>query len=65
MGGRRITYLLQVSLHDLRAVVDSQDNVSDAGLSQGLNLVLDHGLVGKLHQGLGESKGLTIMTLLV
>lgn len=55
------TYLLQVGFHNLWAVVDSQNNVSDASFGKSLNLVLDHGLVGELHEGLGESKGLEII----
>lgn len=45
-------------LHDLRTVVDGENDVGDTSLSKGLDLVLDHGLVAKLHEGLGESQGL-------
>lgn len=52
------TNLLQVGLHNLGAIVDSQNNVSDTSLGKGLDLVLDHGLVCELDQRLGESQGL-------
>lgn len=52
------TNLLQVCLHDLGAVVDSQNNVRDTSIGEGLNLVLDHGFVGELDEGLGEGQGL-------
>lgn len=45
-------------LHNLGAVVDSQHHIGDTSLGKGLNLVLDHGLVGKLDEGFGESQGL-------
>ena len=34
--------------HDLRAVVDREDNICDASIGKGLDLVLDHGLVREL-----------------
>lgn len=49
------TDLFQVSLHNLGAVVDSQHHIGDTSLGKGLNLVLDHGLVGKLDKGFGKS----------
>jgi hypothetical protein len=52
------THLLQAVLHDLGTIVDGKHNVGDANSSQSLNLVEDHGLVGELDQGLGQSKGL-------
>lgn len=52
------TDLLQVRLHDLGSIVDSQNDISHTGLGQGLNLVLDHGLVGELNEGLGQGQGL-------
>lgn len=52
------TNLLQVCLHDLRAVIDSKHNVSDTSLGKGFNLMLDHGLVAKFDKGFGESQGL-------
>lgn len=54
------THLCQVLLHDLGAVVDSEDNIGDASSSKGLDLVLNHGLVRELDQGLGEGEGLRI-----
>ena len=51
-------YLLQCSGHDLRTVVDSQDDIRHTCCSESLDLVLDHGLVGELHQWLWESEGL-------
>jgi hypothetical protein len=39
--------------HDLRAVVDREDNICDAGGRKSLDLMLDHGLVGKLDERLG------------
>lgn len=52
------TDLFQVRLHDLGSVVDSQHDVSDTSLGKGLDLVLDHRLVGKLDKGFGKSQGL-------
>lgn len=52
------TNLLQVSFHNLWAVVDSKHNVGDTSVGKGLNLVLDHGLVGEFDEGLGEGQGL-------
>lgn len=52
------TNLLQMCLHDLRAVVDSKNDVSDTSLSKGLDLMLDHGLVAKLDERLGKGQGL-------
>lgn len=45
-------------LHDLWPVVDGEDNVGDAGIDEGLDLVDDHGLVTELDEGLGEGEGL-------
>lgn len=50
-------YLLESSSHNLGTVVDGEDNVGDTSGSKGSNLVLNHGLVGKLDQRFGESKG--------
>ena len=44
--------------HDLRAVVDGEDNIGDTGSSKSLDLVLDHGLVGELDKRLGVCEGL-------
>ena len=44
--------LLQGADHDLWLVVDSENNVCAAGVSQGLDLVQDHWSVGKLNQRL-------------
>lgn len=46
--------------HDLRAVVNSKDNIGDTSGSKGLNLVLDHGLVGELDERLGVGEGLQL-----
>jgi hypothetical protein len=51
------SYLCEGSGHDLRAVVDGEDNVCDTGGSKSSDLVLNHGLVGKLDQRFGESEG--------
>jgi hypothetical protein len=50
-------YLLESSSHNLGTVVDGEDNVGDTSSSKSSNLVLNHGLVGKLDQRFGESKG--------
>lgn len=52
------TNLFQVCLHNLRAVVDGEHNISNTSISKGLNLVLDHGLVRKLDEGLRQGQGL-------
>ena len=49
-------YLCEGSSHDLGAVVDGEDNVCDTGSSESSDLVLNHGLVGKLDQRFGESE---------
>lgn len=49
--------LLQSTSHDFRAVVDGENDICDAGSSQGLDLMLDHGSVGKLDEGLGFGEG--------
>lgn len=49
--------LLQGPGHDLRAIVNRQDNVRDAGGRQGLDLVQDHGSVGELDEGFREGEG--------
>ena len=53
-----IAYLCEVLLHNLRAVVDRKDNVSDTGSSKGLDLVEDHALVSEFNQWLWKSEGL-------
>lgn len=53
-----MTYLSKVLLHNLGAVVDSQDDIRAASSSQGLDLVQNHGLVTELNQRLGKSQGL-------
>lgn len=50
--------------HDLRAVVDGEDDVGDARRREGLDLVLDHGLVGKLDERLGVSERLPLSVVL-
>lgn len=47
------TDFLQGLGHDLRAVVDSKDNIRYTSSGKSLDLVLDHGLVGKLNEWLG------------
>ena len=54
------TDFLQGLGHDLRAVVDSEDDIGDAGRSESLDLVLDHGLVGELNKRLGVCEGLRL-----
>lgn len=52
------TDFLQSLGHDLRAVVDSEDNIGDTSSGKSLDLVLDHGLVGELNERLGVCEGL-------
>jgi hypothetical protein len=44
--------------HDLRAVIDGEHDVGDAGVGERGDLVLDHGLVGELDERLGQREGL-------
>lgn len=53
-------YLLEGRDHDIRTVVDGQDNICDTGSSQALDLVQDHRAVSKLHQGFGKGQGLAV-----
>lgn len=53
-----VTDLLQGLGHDLRAVVDSEDDISNTSRSKSLDLMLDHGLVGELNKRLGVCEGL-------
>jgi hypothetical protein len=46
--------------HDLRTVIDGEHNVGDARIGEGGDLVLDHGLVGKLDEWLGQREGLGV-----
>ena len=55
-----IAYLCEVLLHNLWAVVNRQDDVSDTGSSKGLNLMEDHALVSKLNERLWEGKSLVV-----
>lgn len=48
---------MESSSHNLGTVVDGKDNVGDTSSSKSSDLVLNHGLVGKLDQRFGESKG--------
>ncbi len=43
--------------HGLWAVVDGEDNVGDSNLDESLDLVENHGFVGKLDEGLGDRQG--------
>lgn len=52
------THLRQTLRHNLGAVVDGENDISDSCLGQGLDLVHNHGLVAKLNEGLGRSEGL-------
>jgi hypothetical protein len=52
------THCLERLGHDLGAVVDREDDVGDAGRSESLDLVLDHGLVGELDERLGQRERL-------
>lgn len=54
----RPNYLLEGSGHDLGAVVDGKNNVGDTSSGESGDLVLNHGLVGKLDQRFGEGEGL-------
>jgi hypothetical protein len=58
-------YCLQCLGHDLRAVVDGEDDICDTGGCKSLNLVLDHGLVRELDERLGQCEGLTALDGLV
>jgi len=51
-------YLFQNTLHNLRAVVDSQNDIRNTNSGERLNLVQNHGLVGELDQRLGHSESL-------
>lgn len=55
----RGSYLLEGRNHDIWAVVDREDDISDTSSSQALDLVEDHRTVGKLDQWLGESESLS------
>lgn len=55
-----IAHLCEVLLHDLWAVVDRKDDVSDTSGSESLDLVEDHALVSELNQWLWESEGLRV-----
>jgi hypothetical protein len=52
--------LFEVLGHDLRAVIDGEHDVGDAGFGEGGDLVLDHGLVGELDERLGQGEGLLL-----
>jgi len=52
------THCLERLGHDLRAVVDGEDNICDTGSGEGLDLMLDHGLVRELDERLGVGEGL-------
>lgn len=41
-------HLGQTSLHNLRAVIDGENNISDSCVCQSLDLVHNHGLVAEL-----------------
>lgn len=58
-----LAHLLQCLRHDLGPVVDGEHNVRDTGLGEGLDLVLDHGLVSELDQRLRESESLVIVSM--
>ena len=58
------TDFLQGIGHDLWAVVDSENNIGDAGRSESLDLVLDHGLVRELDERLGVGEGLRMASVL-
>jgi len=51
---------LQSLSHDLRPVVDGQNNVGNASICQCLDLVLDHRLVRKLNKRLRVCEGLLV-----
>lgn len=48
---------LQVFHHDIRLVVDRKDDLRDASLGQGFDLVTDDGLVAEVNARLGKSQG--------
>lgn len=52
------SYLGQELLHDLRSVVDSENDIGNTSCDQRLNLMHNHGLVTELDKGLGESQSL-------
>ena len=47
----------EFALHLLGSVRDGQDNLSDSSFQQCLDLMHEHGLVGKLHQRLRSAQG--------
>lgn len=55
---RTESYLLEDRDHDIGAVIHSKDNVGHSRGSQTLDLVQDHGTIGKLDQWLGERESL-------
>ena len=57
------TNLSEVLLHNLGAVVHGQDDVRNTSFRERLDLMQDHALVAKLHQGLGEGECLFKMLL--
>jgi hypothetical protein len=63
-GFLKHTYGLQRLSHDLRPVVDGEHDIGNAGVGQGLDLMLDHGLVRKLDERLGVSEGLLLLGLM-
>ena len=60
-----MAYLFESFLHDVWSVIDSQNNVCNAGGSEAFDLVKDHGSIGKFNQWLGESEGLSMVKELV
>lgn len=52
-------YLFQGRHHDIRTVVNRQNNIGYTSSCQTLNLVQDHGPVGELDQGFRERESLS------
>ncbi len=56
------TYAFEGLGHDLWPVIDGQHDIRNAGAGKGLNLVLNHGLVGELDERLRVGKGLHMVS---
>lgn len=56
-GKNGVIYCLEGGGHNLRSVVDGENNVSNTGGGQSFDLVKDHGPVAELDQWLREGEG--------
>lgn len=48
--------LFEVGHHDLGLIVDGEDDLGDAGLGEGFDLVANDWLVAEVNAGLGEGE---------